>query len=136
MSSKKLNILLIDNIDTMRLATTNMIKNSLKEADIEAEVVETSNAEDGLAELCVFYDNIDFLFMGWNLPDVNGASLLSIIRENSDFDKVKIVITASEKYKTDVIEHKNLGIYSYLIKPFTQKDIDKILRQTKDRMED
>jgi DNA-binding NarL/FixJ family response regulator len=132
--SKKLNIMIIDDVDTLRTATIEMINKSLEGLDIEADVVECDNADDGLADLCIYYDTIDFLFMGWNLPDVNGASLLSLIRENEDFDRVKIVITASEKSKQDVIEHKNLGVYSYLIKPYGQKDIDKILRQIKDRL--
>lgn len=134
--SKKLHFLVIDDCSVIRAGITEMIKNSLEQAQIDADIIESEDAENGLADLCAYSDVLDVVFMAWNLPDVNGARLLSLIRENSDFDHIKIIATASEKHKQDVRDVKNLGLYSYLIKPFSQDDMDKMLRQVKDRVEE
>jgi DNA-binding NarL/FixJ family response regulator len=127
----KLHFLIIDDIETLRVATSNMLKNSLHDAGLEADIMESETAEDGLADLCVYSDNLDAIFMAWNLPDVNGADLLSMIRANEDFNHIKVIITASEKYKDAVKENRKNGVHGYLIKPYDQKDINKVLRQIK-----
>jgi two-component system chemotaxis response regulator CheY len=126
---KKLHFLIIDDIATMRVGTTNMLKNTLTSKDIEADVIESESAEDGLADLCVYSDSLDAVFMAWNLPDINGSQLLHMIRENEDFDHIKVIVTGSQKYKEEIKENKKDGIHGYLIKPYTQKDVEKVMRQ-------
>jgi two-component system chemotaxis response regulator CheY len=128
---KKLHFLIIDDIETMRLGTSNMLKNSLQDAGIEADVMESDNAEDAIADLSVYCENLDAVFMAWNLPDINGADLLSLIRNNEDFEHIKIIVTGSEKYKDEIKENRVNGVHGYLIKPYTQKDVNRVLTQIK-----
>jgi DNA-binding NarL/FixJ family response regulator len=134
--SKKLNFLVIDDCNVVRAGIVEMIESSLENVGIVADIMESEDAENGLADLCAYSDELDVVFLAWNLPDVNGARVLSLIRENEDFDHIKVIATASEKHKKEVKSVKHLGLYGYLIKPFKQEDIDKMLRQVKDRVED
>lgn len=129
--SRKLNFLVIDDVKTLRVGTANMLINSLQDASIDADVMESDNAENGLADLCIYSDVLDAVFMAWNLPDINGAELLNLIRENEDLRHIKIIITASEKHKDEVKQNRQKGVHGYLIKPYTQHDVDKVLRQIK-----
>jgi two-component system chemotaxis response regulator CheY len=132
---KKLHFLIIDDIETLRVGTSNMLKNSLREVDIAADVMESETAEDALADLCVYSDNLDAIFMAWNMPDINGADLLGMIRANEDFEHIKVIVTGSEKYKTEIKDNRENGVHGYLIKPYTQKDVNKVLRQIKRNVE-
>lgn len=134
--AKKLHFLVIDDCSIVRAGLIEMINSSLANVEIEADIMESEDAENGLADLCAYSDVLDVVFLAWNLPDVNGARVLSLIRENKDFDHIKIIATSSEKHKQDVKDVKHLGLYGSLIKPYKQEDIDKILRQVKDRVED
>jgi CheY-like chemotaxis protein len=132
---RKLNFLVVDDCSVLRAGIVELILESLKDTDIDADIMESEDAESALADLSAYADILDVIFLAWNLPDVNGARVLSLIRDNSDFDHIRVVATASEKAKQEIKDIKKLGLYSYLIKPFDKKDIDRILRQIKDRTE-
>jgi DNA-binding NarL/FixJ family response regulator len=131
--SKKLNFLVVDDCSVVRSGIVDLINQSLSESNMLADVMESEDAENALADLSVYSDDLDVVFLAWNLPDVNGARVLSLIRENEDFDHIKIIATASEKAKQELKDIKHLGLYGYLIKPFEKRDVDRILRQLKDR---
>jgi DNA-binding NarL/FixJ family response regulator len=132
--AKKLNFLVVDDCSIIRSGIIDMINESLAESDIEADVLESEDAENALADLSAYSDDLDVVFLAWNLPDVNGARVLSLIRENEDFDHIKIVATASEKAQQELKDIKHLGLYGYLIKPFQKRDMERMLRQIKDRV--
>jgi two-component system chemotaxis response regulator CheY len=111
-----------------------MIDNSLDGTQIKSEVMESEDAENGLADLCAYSDDLDIIFLDWNLPDVNGARLVSLVRDNEDFNNVKIIVTVSQDSKNEVKSVRGMGIYGYLTKPFVQNDVDRVLRQFKDRL--
>lgn len=130
----KLRSLIVNDNNIISQALSDMIQHSLKDTHIVSDVMVSENAENGLADLCAYCDELDLVFLDWNLPDVNGARLVSLVRDNKDFDSVKIIVTVSEKAKQEAKEVKNIGIYGCLTKPFVQEDVDRVLRQFKDRL--
>lgn len=129
----KLKSLIVNDNPVVREALSDMIDNSLENTHIVSDVMFSEDAENGLADLCAYCDDLDVVFLDWNLPDINGARLVSLVRDNKDFDNVKIIVTVSEKAKSEAKSVRNLGIYGCLTKPFVQEDVNRILRQFKDR---
>jgi two-component system chemotaxis response regulator CheY len=130
----KLKSLIVNDSSIVRNALMDMIDNSLEGTHIVSDVLESEDAENGLADLCAYSDDLDIIFLDWNLPDVNGAKLVSLVRDNEDFDRVRIIVTVSQDSKDEVKDVRRMGVYGCLTKPFVQEDVCRVLRQFKDRM--
>jgi len=102
----------VDDSTTMRMIIKNAIKNNF-------ENVEVFEAKDGKKALSVLEENpdIDVIFMDWNMPVMNGRDAVIKIRENSDYDNIKIIMATTEGGKEKVSEMISYGVKGYLVKP-------------------
>ncbi len=106
-------ILLVDDSTTMR----RIQKTQLNNLGI-ADVVEAGDGQEGLK---VLGDNmpVDFVLLDWNMPKMDGITMLKEVRKDAKYSAVKIIMCTSESEKTRVIEALKAGANQYMVKPFT-----------------
>jgi len=105
-------VLLVDDSGTMRTIQ----KRCLNKVGIE-DVVE---AEDGVQALDAFKKNVfDVVLSDWNMPNMDGLTLLKEIRKLNTTIPIVMVTTESERHR--VLEAIQAGVSDYLVKPFTQE---------------
>jgi two-component system chemotaxis response regulator CheY len=64
----------------------------------------------------------DIVFLDWNMPDVDGYSVLKQCRSDKNYDKVAFVMVTAEAEKEQVIKAIKTGVTSYIQKPFTENE--------------
>jgi len=118
-------ILLVDDSKTMR----NIWKKVLGKMD----GVEITEAEDGVQGLSAAETQgpFDLILLDWNMPNMDGITMLKEVREKSISTPVIMVTTEAEKSR--VVEALKTGANNYLVKPFTpdalQSKIDETLKK-------
>ena len=105
-------ILLVDDSATMR----RIQKTQLSALGL-SDITEAENGSDALDKLAA--SSYDLMLLDWNMPVMDGITLLKTVRENKDYSKVKIIMCTSESEKSKVIEALQAGANNYIVKPFT-----------------
>ncbi len=106
-------LLLVDDSSTMR----RIQKTQLENLGIN-DIIEAENGEVALEKLA---DNmpVDLVLLDWNMPVMDGITLLRNVRSNNAYKDVKVVMCTSESEKPRVIEALKAGANNYIVKPFT-----------------
>ncbi|MCL2704774.1 MAG: response regulator [Spirochaetaceae bacterium] len=116
-------ILIVDDSRIMQ----NILKNSFdeKEAWGKTAFLTALNGEEALK---VMDENtIDILLLDWNMPKLDGLSVLKKIRQSDKYKALPVIMITSEAAKYNVIEALKAGVSDYIIKPASRKIlIDKI----------
>ncbi len=114
-------ILLVDDSRTIR----NIQKNVLKQLE-HTDVVE---AEDGVQALAIFKEqSVDLLLVDWNMPNMDGLTLVHKIREINK--TVPMIMCTTEAEKSRVLEAVKAGVNNYIVKPFTVESLGEKISQT------
>ncbi len=117
-------ILLVDDSRTIR----NIQKNVLKQIGHE-DVVE---ANDGMEALtAINADRPDLVLVDWNMPNMDGLTLVKKIRET---DKaLPLIMVTTEAEKARVVEALKAGVNNYLAKPFEPNTLAQKIKQTMEK---
>lgn len=103
-------VLLVDDSGTMRTIQRRCL-NKLGIEDI-------TEAEDGRRALELFQQSsFDVLLSDWNMPVMDGLSLLIEIRKLNQ--SIPVVMITTEAERTRVVTAIQAGVSDYLVKPFT-----------------
>ena len=114
-------ILLVDDSRTIR----NIQKNVLKQLG-HTDVVE---AEDGVVGLARFgEESPDLVLIDWNMPNMDGITLIRKIREVNK--SVPLIMCTTEAEKSRVLEAVKAGVNNYIVKPFTVESLGEKIAQT------
>jgi len=115
-------ILLVDDSRTMR----NIQKKILEPMG----VTEFAEAGDGLEALtCLATGTVfDLGLVDWNMPNMDGFTLVKKIRETNK--TLPLIMVTTEAEKTRVIEAIKAGVNNYVIKPFTPEGLTEKVQQT------
>ena len=105
-------ILVVDDSSTMR----RIIKNTLSKIGFE----DADEAEDG-ADALKKMGGIELVVTDWNMPNMDGLTLVKTLRSNPVFKNVPIIMVTTEAAKNEIIEAIKAGVNNYVIKPFTQE---------------
>ncbi|MCL2480254.1 MAG: response regulator [Spirochaetaceae bacterium] len=116
-------ILIVDDSRIMQ----NILKNSFDEKEAWGKT-EFLTASDGEEALKVMDEHlIDILLLDWNMPKLDGLSVLKKLRQSDKYRQLPIIMITSEAAKYNVIEALKSGVSDYIIKPASRKIlIDKI----------
>ena len=104
-------VLLVDDSRTMR----NIWKKVVTGMDMEV-----AEAGDGLEALQAIEDNggpFDLMLIDWNMPHMEGLSLVKKVRETDKATPLIMVTTEAEKPR--IIDAIKAGVNNYVVKPFT-----------------
>ncbi len=114
-------ILLVDASPTIR----NIQKNVLKQLDYS----DVDEAEDGVQALERFNEQVpDLMLVDWNMPNMDGITLVRKIREINK--TVPIIMCTTEAEKSRVLEAIKAGVNNYAVKPFTTESLGEKIAQT------
>jgi two-component system chemotaxis response regulator CheY len=81
-------------------------------------ITEVAEAADGVEALRVLETNlIDLVMTDWNMPNMDGLTLLKEIRNRNT--KIPVFMITTEGERNRVVEAIQAGVSDYLVKPFT-----------------
>jgi CheY-like chemotaxis protein len=97
----------------------NIIKNYLvgfgREYHFEARVHEAENGRE--AVIALGSNNVDIVFLDWNMPGYSGVDFLRTIRTMEQYKNLPVVMVTSEMSKENIITAFKEGAREYIIKP-------------------
>jgi two-component system chemotaxis response regulator CheY len=105
-------------IDDSR-ATRTILRNMLTE--LVLEVKEADNGAVGLERLKE-HGRFDVALVDWNMPVMNGFEFIVNVRQDSQYDKMILMMVTTETEPAQMVKALNAGVDEYVMKPFT-KDI-------------
>ena len=94
---------------------------------------EAENGEEGY-NLLKQHPDMTLVILDYNMPVMNGGMFLTKVREESAYNKVRIIMCTAEVKKGEVIEIVKKGVSGYVIKPFTPNTLRKTLQPIVERM--
>jgi len=128
MTDKNLKFLVVDDFSTMRRIVRNLLK--------ELGFVNVEEAEDGAAALRKLQDgNFDFIVSDWNMPNMDGLTMLQNVRANEALKKIPVLMVTAEAKKENIVAAAQAGANGYIVKPFTAATLDEKLSKIFQNME-
>ena len=65
----------------------------------------------------------EILIIDWIMPDITGLDVIKILRAQSKFDKMGIIVLSGKNESKDRIECLNVGADDFVIKPFNPEEL-------------
>jgi len=87
-----------------------------------AEVVEASNGSEAIDRLRE-EERLDLVMIDWNMPGMTGLELVQAVREQAQYDDVRLMMVTSETDSRNVLRALQAGVDEYIMKPFTKQDL-------------
>ncbi len=128
MPDKNLKFLVVDDFSTMRRIVRNLLK--------ELGFINVDEAEDGAVALRKLQDgNYDFVVSDWNMPNMDGLTMLQSVRADEKLNKIPVLMVTAEAKKENIIAAAQAGASGYIVKPFTAAVLDEKLNKIFQNME-
>lgn len=116
-------VLLVDDSKTMR--------NIQRKALSSLGECECHKAGDGIEALTVMSsvpDGFDLILIDWNMPNMDGITLVQRIRAKDG--RTPLIMCTTEAEKARVMEALKAGVNNYVVKPFTPEGLIERIQQT------
>ncbi len=127
MFNKEIKILVVDDFATMR----KIVKNVLQQLGY-TNIEEAENGEEALKKLKA--DKFDFVVSDWNMPVMDGLTMLKKIRSDENLKHIPVIMVTAEAEKSKVIEAIKAGVNNYIVKPFTAETMKQKMDQIYERL--
>lgn len=114
-------ILLVDDSRTIR----NIQKNVLQQLG-HSDVIEAADGVEALAQISAHHP--DMVLIDWNMPNMDGITLVRKIRETDK--KLPLIMCTTEAEKSRVLEAIKAGVNNYVVKPFTSETLSEKINAT------
>lgn len=119
-------ILLVDDSKTMR-----NIQKKVLSALGEVEFLEAGDGLEALTVIASTPAGFDLILIDWNMPNMDGLTLITRIREKDK--KTPLVMATTEAEKSRVLEAIRAGVNNYVVKPFTPEGLMEKIKGTLDK---
>lgn len=114
-------ILLVDDSRTIRNIQKNVLA-QLGHTDV-------SEASDGVEALKIIAEKRpDLVLIDWNMPNMDGITLVRKIRETDK--SMPLMMCTTEAEKARVLEAIKAGVNNYVVKPFTAETLAEKINAT------
>ena len=124
----KLKILVVDDFSTMRRIVRNLLK--------ELGFTNVEEAEDGAVALGKLKEgNFEFVVSDWNMPNMDGLTLLQNVRGDARLKTLPFLMITAEAKKENIIAAAQSGASGYIVKPFTAATLSEKLAKIFEKME-
>ena len=120
MAGPNTKFLVVDDFSTMRRIVRNLLK--------ELGYTNVDEAEDGSMALAKLRaEKFDFVVSDWNMPVMDGLTMLQNIRADPNLAKLPVLMVTAEAKKENIIAAAQAGASGYVVKPFTAATLDEKL---------
>jgi len=120
MADPNMKFLVVDDFSTMRRIVRNLLK--------ELGYTNVDEAEDGAMGLSKLRSGqFDFVISDWNMPNMDGLTMLQQIRADPALAKIPVLMVTAEAKKENIIAAAQAGANGYVVKPFTAATLDEKL---------
>jgi two-component system chemotaxis response regulator CheY len=120
MAGPNTKFLVVDDFSTMRRIVRNLLK--------ELGYTNVDEAEDGVQGLQKLRsDTFDFVVSDWNMPNMDGLTMLQEIRKDPALAKLPVLMVTAEAKKENIVAAAQAGANGYVVKPFTAATLDEKL---------
>ncbi len=104
--------LVVDDSRTMR----RIVSGTLRDLGFE-----TAEAADGAAALALLESglSVDLACIDWNMPEMDGLTLISRLRAGHQFRAITLMMVTTESEQEQIVRALAAGAHEYLIKPFS-----------------
>jgi two-component system chemotaxis response regulator CheY len=127
MADPNMKFLVVDDFSTMRRIVRNLLK--------ELGYTNVDEAEDGVAALQKLSSGgFEFVVTDWNMPNMDGLTLLQTIRQTPQFKDLPVLMITAEAKKENIIAAAQAGASGYIVKPFTAATMAEKLEKIFERM--
>ncbi|MBA4373765.1 MAG: response regulator [Thermodesulfovibrio sp.] len=116
--NKNLKVLIVDDCQSMR----STVRAILKDLGF-LSIAESSDGVQALAKLK--QDRYDLLITDWNMPNLDGLSLIRIIKSDAALKDILILMVTTEGEEDHVADAIKIGVRDYILKPFTSELLEK-----------
>ena len=128
MAGPKTKFLVVDDFSTMRRIVRNLLK--------ELGYTNVDEAEDGSMALSKLRsEQFDFVISDWNMPVMDGLTMLQQIRADPALAKLPVLMVTAEAKKENIIAAAQAGANGYVVKPFTAATLDEKLAKIFEKLE-
>jgi two-component system chemotaxis response regulator CheY len=117
--------------------TIPLVDDSRTMRNIQKKVLETlgnvefTEASDGVEALKMIEENpagFALILIDWNMPNMDGFTLVGRIRSNDK--KTPLIMVTTESEKSRIMEAIKAGVNNYAVKPFTPEMLIQKVKQT------
>jgi two-component system chemotaxis response regulator CheY len=123
----KIKFLVVDDFSTMRRIVRNLLK--------ELGFTNVDEAEDGaVAWQKLQGGGFDFVVSDWNMPNMDGLTLLQTIRADANLKGLPVLMITAEAKKENIIAAAQAGASGYIVKPFTAATLNEKLAKIFEKM--
>src|SRR6185312_11379000 len=128
MAGSNTKFLVVDDFSTMRRIVRNLLK--------ELGYTNVDEAEDGSMALSKLRtEHFDFVISDWNMPVMDGLTMLQTIRSEPALAKLPVLMVTAEAKKENIIAAAQAGASGYVVKPFTAATLDEKLAKIFEKLE-
>jgi two-component system chemotaxis response regulator CheY len=122
-----LKFLVVDDFSTMRRIVRNLLK--------ELGFTNVDEAEDGAVALQKLKGaSFDFIVSDWNMPNMDGLTLLQTVRADPALKHLPVLMITAEAKKENIIAAAQAGASGYIVKPFTAATLSEKMEKIFDKM--
>jgi two-component system chemotaxis response regulator CheY len=122
-----LKFLVVDDFSTMRRIVRNLLK--------ELGFTNVDEAEDGAVALGKLREgNFEFVVSDWNMPNMDGLTLLQNVRADARLKTLPFLMVTAEAKKENIIAAAQAGASGYVVKPFTAATLQEKLEKIFEKM--
>lgn len=118
---RKLKVLIVDDASEARA----MLKNMLMEIGV-TQVFEAADGKEGFMFMEAAFDLVDVVLCDWNMPEMNGLSLLQQLRRMDN--KFPFLMITGRGDIDSVSKAKGAGASGYMLKPYSVVQLETKLR--------
>jgi len=125
---RDMKILIVDDFSTMR----RIIKNLLRDLGFN----NTAEADDGQTALPMLKSGMfDFLVTDWNMPGMDGLTLLKTVRSDEELCDMPVLMVTAEAKRDQIVVAAEAGVNGYVVKPFTAATLKEKIEKIFQRLE-
>ena len=120
-----MNILIVDDIEDNIESLERLITQFTRKYNVNCTVLQAQNGQKAV-DICD-ENKIDLVFMDIMMPVMNGKECCKVLKSSSDTSDIPIIVLSAKSYEEDLREMFELGIDSYITKPFSEKRLLKVV---------